>query len=293
VCQNLRIWLALVHLSRLLGAGLQTTGEGAVAVLDDVLADLAAEGNELDQLVASIEPGRWRADTPSPGWTIAHQVGHLASSDRFTVLAVTEPAAFEARRAGAAGDFDASTDAAAADAAVLPPGDLLAEWRDSRASVLAALAGVPAGQKVPWLVVPMAPASLASTRLMELVGHGQDIRDALSVTWRPTDRIVHLARLGARTRDFAYAARGLPAPAQEFRVELTAPGGSVWTFGPEGAEQRVTGPAADFCLLVTKRRHRADLRLIADGADADQWLDFAQAYAGPPSGGRAPGQFPS
>ena len=93
------------------------------------------------------------------------------------------------------------------------------------------------------------------------------------------------ARLGARTRDFAYAARGLPAPAQEFRVELTAPGGSVWTFGPEGAEQRVTGPAADFCLLVTKRRHRADLRLIADGADADQWLDFAQAYAGPPSGG--------
>ena len=53
----------------------------------------------------------------------------------------------------------------------------------------------------------------------------------------------------------------------------------------------MTGPAADFCLLVTRRRHRADLALSADGDDADQWLDFAQAYAGPPAAGRAPGQF--
>jgi uncharacterized protein (TIGR03084 family) len=263
-----------------------------MAVLDAVLADLAAEGDDLDQLVSGIEPGRWQTSTPSPGWTIAHQIGHLTSSDRFTVLAMTDPVAFESRRAQAAGDFDATTDADAADAAVLPPGELLAEWRESRAAVLERLAEVPPGQKVPWLVVPMAPASLASTRLMELIGHGQDVRDALGVTWRPTDRIVHLARLGHRTRDFAYVARGLPPPASEFRVELTSPGGELWTFGPEDATQRVTGPAADFCLLVTRRRHRADLRLRAEGADADQWLDFAQAYAGPPSAGRAPGQVP-
>ena len=163
--------------------------------------------------MSRIEPGRWQAGTPSPGWTIAHQIGHLASSDWFTVLAVTDPAAFESRRSQAAGDFDATTDAAAADAALVPPGELLAEWRESRAAVLEGLAAVPPGQKVPWRVVPMAPASLASTRLMELVGHGQDIRDALGVSWRPTDRIVHLARLGYRTRDFAYVSRGLQPPA--------------------------------------------------------------------------------
>jgi enediyne biosynthesis protein E11 len=263
-----------------------------VAVLDAVLADLAAEGDDLDQLVSGIEPDRWQTSTPSPGWTIAHQIGHLASSNRFTVLAATDPVAFASRRAQAADDFDGSTDAAAADAAQLSPGELLAEWRESRAAVLAGLAAVPPGQKLPWLVVPMAPASLASTGLMELVGHGQDIRDALGVSWRPTDRIVHLARFGYRTRDFAYFSRGLQPPAGEFRVELASPGGELWTFGPEDATQRVTGPAADFCLLVTRRRHRADLRLRAQGADADQWLDIAQAYAGPPSPGRAPGQFP-
>jgi len=263
-----------------------------VAVLDSVLADLAAEGDELDQLVAGIEPGRWQADTPADGWTIAHQIGHLAATDRFTVLAATDPAAFESQRAALTGDFDSATDSAAADAVVLPPGDLLAEWRESRAAVLTALAGVPDGQKVPWLVAPVSAATLASTRLMELVGHGQDIRDTLGVSWTPTDRIVHLARFGVRTRDFAYLSRGLQPPSSEFRVELTAPSGEQWAFGPPDGAQRVTGPAGDFCLLVTRRRHRADLRLRAEGADADAWLDFAQAYAGPPSPGRQPGQFP-
>ncbi len=262
-----------------------------MAATDAVLIDLAAEGDELDQLVSVIEPNRWRVATPSPGWTIAHQIGHLAASNRFAALAVTDPVAFAARRSQLAPSLDEANDAAAADAAVLPPGDLLAEWRDSRASVIAALSAVPAGQRIEWIVGPMSPASMASTLLMELVGHGQDIRDALQVAWSPTDRIFHLARLGARTRDFAYRSRGLEPPVQEFCVGLTAPSGELWTFGPLDAPQRVTGSAADFALLVTRRRHRSDLHLSAEGDDADEWLNFAQAYVGPPSPGRAPGQF--
>ena len=60
----------------------------------------------------------------------------------------------------------------------------------------------------------------------------------------------------------------------------------LWAWGPEDAEQRVTGPAYDFCLLVTQRRHRDDLALEATGTDADKWLDIAQAFAGPSGGGR-------
>ncbi len=86
-------------------------------------------------------------------------------------------------------------------------------------------------------------------------------------------------------------ARGLAPPPEEFRVELTAPSGGLWAYGPPDAGQRVTGPAADFCLLVTRRRHRDDLALTATGPDADHWLDIAQAYAGPPGAGRSPGQF--
>ena len=65
----------------------------------------------------------------------------------------------------------------------------------------------------------------------------------------------------------------------------------MWTWGPEDAADRVTGPAIDFCLLVTQRRHRDDVRLVADGPAADEWLGIAQAFAGPPGPGRRPGEF--
>jgi uncharacterized protein (TIGR03084 family) len=259
-----------------------------VAVLAEVLSALEAEGDELDQLVAGLDPDDWQAVTPSPGWTIADQVGHLASSDLFAAAAVNDPTAFAARKAELAGGFEGAVDSTAAEYRALPAEELLRIWRAARAEVIAALASVPPGQRVEWVVVPMSPTALASTRLMELVGHGQDIRDALGVEWAPTERIRHVAWLGVRTRDFAMANSGLTPPAEQFRVELTGPGGDNWVFGPADATQRVTGPAADFCLLVTRRRHRADLQLTAAGADADRWLDIAQAYAGPPSAGRQP-----
>ena len=66
--------------------------------------------------------------------------------------------------------------------------------------------------------------------------------------------------------------------------------------GPEaplvaGVADAVRGPALDFCLLVTQRRHREDVALTVEGAAADEWLDIAQAFAGPPGSGRRAGQF--
>src|SRR5256885_3166197 len=46
--------------------------------------------------------------------------------------------------------------------------------------------------------------------------------------------------------------------------------GAVWTWGPAEAENRVSGPALDFCLLVTQRRHRDDLGRALDGQAEDR-----------------------
>jgi uncharacterized protein (TIGR03084 family) len=62
----------------------------------------------------------------------------------------------------------------------------------------------------------------------------------------------------------------------------------VWTWGDEDAVNRVTGPAEDFCLVVTQRRHRDDTALTATGPVADEWLSIAQAFAGTPGPGRPP-----
>jgi uncharacterized protein (TIGR03084 family) len=72
------------------------------------------------------------------------------------------------------------------------------------------------------------------------------------------------------------------------RLELVGPNGDAWEFGPEGAANVVRGPALDFCLVATQRRHRDDTALVAVGPVADDWLSIAQAFAGPPGPGRPP-----
>jgi uncharacterized protein (TIGR03084 family) len=129
---------------------------------------------------------------------------------------------------------------------------------------------------------------MATARFMETWAHGLDVAEALGMRVRPHDRVQHVVHLGVRTRAFAFASNGLEVPTSDVRVELVAPSGALWVFGPHDAGQQVTGPAWDFALLVTRRRHRDDLALVALGQDADRWLDIAQAFAGPPGEGPRP-----
>jgi uncharacterized protein (TIGR03084 family) len=262
-----------------------------VTELDGVISALAADGDDIDRLVADLDPAQWTLPTPAAGWTIAHQIAHLTATFWLAATAAADPAAFKALAGGLSEDFDANVRGAMAPYLAAPPDVLLAKWRAERTAAVTALATVPPDQVVPWLVRPLPPAILASAGMMELFGHGQDIADALEVQRERTDRIGYLVGFAVRTWDFGYLARGLTTPDAAFRFELTKPSGGRWDFGPADAAQKITGPAADFCLLVTRRRHRDDLALVASGADADHWLDIAQAYRGPAGPGRTPGQF--
>jgi uncharacterized protein (TIGR03084 family) len=186
----------------------------------------------------------------------------------------------------AIGDPDGFVDAQALVGAAAEPAVLLDRWRTARHALQQALREVPAGQRLPWFGPPMSPTSMATARFMETWAHSLDVADALGATLEVTDRFRHVAHLGVRTRDFSFGVHGLGPPVEQFRVELVAPSGEIWTWGPEEAAQRVTGPAYDFCLRVTQRRHRDDLGLVATGEDADRWLDLAQAFAGPAGEGR-------
>src|SRR5687768_14064973 len=136
----------------------------------------------------------------------------------------------------------------------------------------------------------MSFASFVSARLMETWAHGQDVVDALGAEREPTNRLEHICHLGVRARRNSYAARGLEFPGGDVRVVVTAPDGAEWSWG-ESSDDLVTGPALDFCLCVTQRRHLADTSLEVRGPLAEEWMSIAQAFAGPPGPGRAPGQF--
>jgi uncharacterized protein (TIGR03084 family) len=258
-----------------------------------IIVDLDAETDALRQAVEDLGEEGWTRGTPAEGWTVATQVAHLLWTDEVAVLAASsrrseaDKAAWDQVVLEAIGNPSGFVDAGAMAIAQRPRDEVLARWRTAGQALREALLGYPAGEKMPWFGPPMSPASMATARFMETWAHAQDVYDAAGHRPRPTDRIRHVAHLGVRTRDFAYSVHGEEPPADEFLVQLVAPSGETWSWGPADAAQTVTGSAYDFCLLVTQRAHRDATDLVTTGADAEHWLSIAQAFAGPPGGGRA------
>jgi uncharacterized protein (TIGR03084 family) len=257
-----------------------------MASLDPIVADLRAESDDLDALVTPLADDRWAAPTPAAGWTIAHQIGHLLWTDRVALSSVTDETVFAGLLEAAAADPIGFVDVGANELAATSPAALLADWRLTRVQLHAALLTVPDGHKLPWFGPPMSAASMATARLMETWAHGLDVADTVGIKRPPTTRLRSVAHLGVRTRDYAFAINGLAAPTEPFLVELRAPDGGTWSWGPPDAQQRVAGDAEDFCFLVTQRRPLRVLDIRAEGDDARRWLQIAQAFAGPPGAGR-------
>ncbi len=261
------------------------------ADLAALVEDVAGETAALRAILDPLPDPSWRLATPAPGWTIADQVSHLAYFDEVAVTSATDPEAFAAELARISADLGMNPDAIAAQHRELTPAELRDWFGRARSDLLSVFAGLNPAARVPWFGPPMSVASALTARLMETWAHGQDIADTVGARREPTHRLRHVAHIGVGARAFSYVAHGLSVPAEPVRVELVAPSGDLWTWGPAEAADRVTGPALDFCLLVTQRRHRADTAVTAQGPVADHWLTIAQAFAGPPGAGRAPGQF--
>lgn len=250
--------------------------------LEAVLIDLEAEGAQLEAWVAPLPESGWSTLTPAEGWTITHQIAHLAWTDETSIKAATDDAAFDETIQAAMKNPTGFVDVAAEELVAHGPAALLARWQTSRVALIEVLRAVPEGTKIPWYGPPMSPTSMATARLMETWAHSHDVAEALGVETPRNDRAKHVAYLGVRTRNFAHQMRGETPPTEEFRVELTGPSGDVWAWGPEDAEQRVTGDGWDFALLATRRLHPDDAAVKAVGAEAEHWLTIVQAFAGLP-----------
>ncbi|OLL72363.1 hypothetical protein Ae168Ps1_0741c [Pseudonocardia sp. Ae168_Ps1] len=257
--------------------------------LDGVLDDLVAETRVLADLVAALDDDGIATPTPAAGWDVRDQLTHLAYFDETATQAAADPEGFR-RDADVlvAGGTD-FPDRIAAEHAHLGADEVRA-WLDrARSAFVGTFRGLDPRTRLPWYGPEMSALSSATARLMETWAHGQDVADALGAVREPSDRLRHVAHLGVRTFGFVYTLHERPVPATPVRVELDAPSGARWEWGPADAADRVTGTALDFCLTVTQRRHVSDTALAVDGAVATEWISIAQTFAGAPGPGRAPG----
>src|SRR5947199_9859772 len=83
----------------------------AMGQLTDVFTAIVTEGEALDKIIAGLDASHWELQTAAPGWTIKHQVAHLASVFRIAGLAASDPDLFVKVTAGAEKDFDAAVSA--------------------------------------------------------------------------------------------------------------------------------------------------------------------------------------
>jgi uncharacterized protein (TIGR03084 family) len=240
----------------------------------DVIDDLAAEQERLEELLDGLTTEQWESPSAAAGWTVADVVLHLAQTEEAVTASITSASGERWERGDQPLD-DAGDDAVRVERA--SGVEVFRRWRTARRASLDALRTADPQRRTPWAAAPLRPRVLATTRLAEHWAHGLDICGPLALPFPDTDRLRHIAWLGHRTLPYAFGLAGLE-PHDVF-CELVAPDGSTWRFGPESAPSTVRGPAGEFCRVGARRLDPEHTTLVAEGPHAAAALRVLRNYA--------------
>ena len=259
------------------------------AALAAQVADLRAEGRELDALLSQLSDADWRRATAFKGWTIWDVVAHLHLTDHMGMSSLAGEARFRALMKDMASARAPMTAYARRWIGDISGATLRDRWRALLEDLCAGLEATDPDVRLAWAGPGMKPRMFATARQMETWAHGSEIYDLFGVQRRETDRIRNIATIGVRTFGWTFSNRKLEAPAPVPFVRLTAPSGAVWEWNEAQTDNYVEGRAVEFCQVVTQTRNVADTSLQVIGEPARRWMAIAQCFAGPPEDPPAPG----
>ncbi len=262
----------------------------------EILSDLVAEQQHLDQYLQSLRNRQWAVPTPAKGWTIQDTVSHLAHVE--TVAAEVLAEGKNRLDAEEIVDLDEWTERGVALGRGRRHQEIIEWWRFGRADVIEALSRTLPSDRVPWLHGDMSARSFATIRLMETWAHGLDVKAAILERITPLDRppaghpedvewvdpladtvrLRHIARLGQRSLPFSFERAGEHFPDSGIRVEVMGPLFAAWRFGPEDTDQVIKGMASEWCRVIVQRQAPEDTNLKAVGEHAETALRIARTY---------------
>ena len=257
--------------------------------------DLRAESQELDDLLGRpVDGSIWNLGTRFHGWSVWDEITHLHLFDELAVLALADRDAFMTERRlieAQLAEGSQISGIARERFANLPGTAIAPRWRTGWQTLADTLAELDPKARLPWFGPDMSARSFATARMMETWAHGQDVWDALDQRRPPSPRLAHIAQLGVLTFGWSFANRGRRPSGSMPQVHLIGPQGEAWHWGDAASTERISGPALDFCLVVTQRRHVLDTHLEVDGDTAREWMLIAQCFAGPAASPPAPRSF--
>ena len=252
----------------------------------EILSDLVAEQQSLDQFLQRIRERDWKLPTPAKGWSIHDTVSHLAFTETFAADAIEQGQPFvdDAH----VDDVDEWTSRGVELGRGKRYQEVIEWWRNGRASVVDALSRMEANDRIPWVINSVSAKGFASLRLMETWAHGLDIRAAMDGRLPVAEdeeeaevdspRLRHVVWLAHRMLPFAFEQAGETYPEDGIRVQVMGPKYASWVFGPSETDQVIKGIAGDFCRVAVHRMDVADTGLKAIGDDAETALRVLRAY---------------
>ncbi len=260
-----------------------------MTTLAELMADLRMETAVLDGVLSKLDEAGWHKETPAVGWDTHDTVAHLADTNDIMFDSITDGSRdlLAALDESLKNSRFAAQDPQAVDiftASQVEKGrnmsweDVYAWWRSSCARLHETIEGLEPAGRYRWGPNMISPLSLGSARMMETWAHSLDVHDSAGVYYEQTDRVRHVAFLGFRALAYAFGLEGLDPPGP-IRLELAAPSGDSWAFGPPNAPTVIRGSAVDWCRVVARRdRDGAGERLEAEGLDGENVIKHGRAF---------------
>ena len=240
----------------------------------DILSDLVAEQQFLDQSLQRIPIKIWDMVTPSKPWTVRDTIAHLADYEELG--ADTIAGGTRIKQLQNASDLRPLRQEAIKKGRSMRPQDVIEWWRGGRAKVVEPLSHMAATDRIEWIAGEMSARTFATFRLMETWMHGLDIYATLKRDVEDTPRIRHVCWLGWKTLPYAFKQAG--EDYEPVRIEVIGPGYSKWVYGPEDTDQLIKGSASEWARVAVRRMKPEDTRLKVTGEYAEKALQVARAY---------------
>lgn len=281
-----------------------TDTQPATTLLTTQVANLAAEGLSLYELLKDTDTGYWTSQTDFKGWTTWDIIAHLHFSDYMALTSLTSEQNFKLllRDIGKSSGLNSYTQHWLTTEHSAPPSgpELLSRWHHTFEQLCQVLKDADPEQRFQWVGPSMKARMFATARQMETWAHAWAIYDLMQQPRTHTDSLEPIVTIGVRTYAWSFRNRKLEVPGPMPYVSLLAPSGATWTFNSTSDDSNqanvnnnttdsITGSAVEFCQVVTQVRNIADTKLIVSGDNAAAWMAIAQCFAGPPEDPPAPG----